>query len=536
MEIMQTLPRQSLLKNRYQIEDILGVGGFGAVYLVKDLRVEGNLFALKEVIALNHQEREHFFFECELLKRLDHPTLPHVYRFFEDESGYRAYMLMDYIDGPDLETLRQQQPEKRFSFPQVIHMMAPIIDALVYLHQQPLPIIHRDIKPANILIPASSRGGVLVDFGIAKEYARDSTTTTVRRCSPGYAAPEQYTSGTSPRTDIYGLAATLYTLLTGVVPPDALVRITEKEHEQLKPLSYFLPTIPPSAAWAIERGLAIDSKERFATIEQFWSAFVGQACPEYTAQSAHEPFDETCISTPLPAVMMPLSARASGEKVLPQSSTKKTHVLLALLAVSIGIVFCTDLFLLLPRSSASVSSLSLPASVVKPAIQTGHTLLPAIAGVANYPHLASSYSGILTNTAVSPRSREVITLTQLQQDGPLLHGTLTLWSRHSNVVVQGMLFPGNVLQLLASNYENNVSIVFTGQVEDNGTITGTYCLSHSGRCDNTYRNSGIWNLIVLPNDVTTFPRFVGPRPSSSSAKKSLPTKTPSKHWNKERDA
>src|SRR5437660_7404763 len=105
-------------------------------------------------------------------------------------------------------------------------IMAPIVDAVAYLHALHPPIIHRDIKPSNIIVPTSDVRSVLVDFGIAKEYDQDSTTTAVRHASPGYAAPEQYGIGTNTRTDIYGLGATIYTLLTGVVPTDAFYRTT----------------------------------------------------------------------------------------------------------------------------------------------------------------------------------------------------------------------------------------------------------------------------------------------------------------------
>src|SRR5438445_12582237 len=109
------------------------------------------------------------------------------------------------------------------------------MDAITYLHKQHPPVLHRDIKPSNIIVPA---GGppVLVDFGIAKEYEPDSTTTTVRRCSPGYGAPEQYSSGTNNRTDIYGLGATFYVLLSGIVPADAfnrMIRLGSKESDKL---------------------------------------------------------------------------------------------------------------------------------------------------------------------------------------------------------------------------------------------------------------------------------------------------------------
>jgi len=225
-DVHAMLPVGTLIGDRYTIVGLLGKGGFSAVYLVRDQRVRGNLFALKEMIDTSKQERARFAFECELLKRLDHSALPRVYRSMEDDQNNRSYMLMDYIEGPNLETLRQKQPQKRFPLSQAMSMMAPIFEAISYLHRQRPPIIHRDIKPSNIIVPTSGDQTVLVDFGIAKEFDPDSTTTAVRRCSPGYGAPEQYNRGTNTRTDIYGLGATLYTLLTGVVPDDAFYRMT----------------------------------------------------------------------------------------------------------------------------------------------------------------------------------------------------------------------------------------------------------------------------------------------------------------------
>src|SRR3989442_6444085 len=135
---------------RYVIEGLLGKGGFGAVYLVRKRRDRQRQFALKEVINPNKQDRERFIFEGEILKRLYHRALPRVYHAFENDRLKRVYLLMDYIQGWDLEALREGQPEQRFPLPLVLALMAPIVDAIMYLHRQDPPIVHRDIKPANI--------------------------------------------------------------------------------------------------------------------------------------------------------------------------------------------------------------------------------------------------------------------------------------------------------------------------------------------------------------------------------------------------
>jgi serine/threonine protein kinase len=274
-DIFLALPNGTMVRDRYIIEGLLGKGGFGSVYLVKDKRVKGNLFALKEVIDPSKQDRDRFTLEGEILRRLDHPALPRVYHAFSDDALLRAYMLMDYIEGPNLEILRQKQAQRRLPLMQVMRIMAPIIEAIAYLHSQQPPIIHRDIKPSNIIVSPAGNEAVLVDFGIAKEYEPDSTTTTVRRCSPGFGAPEQYGGGTDTRTDVYGLAATFYAVLTGRIPADAFQRMLQlgsKGADPLVPIIELVPDIPLLISEAIQQAMSIDSNNRFATVEEFWQA------------------------------------------------------------------------------------------------------------------------------------------------------------------------------------------------------------------------------------------------------------------------
>src|ERR1700694_4313812 len=126
------------------------------------------------------------------------------------------------------------------------------------MHNQIPPIVHRDIKPSNIIVPMRGEEAVLVDFGLAKEYVEGKTTNVIRHGSPGYAALEQYGhGGTTPRTDIYGLGATVYTLLTGVVPADPVIRITEcRDFDSLTPASLLNPMVPTAVAKAIQRAMS----------------------------------------------------------------------------------------------------------------------------------------------------------------------------------------------------------------------------------------------------------------------------------------
>ncbi|MDQ6643133.1 MAG: protein kinase, partial [Chloroflexota bacterium] len=341
-DVHAMLPVGTLIGDRYTIVGLLGKGGFGAVYLVRDQRVRGNLFALKEMIDTSKQERARFAFECDLLKRLDHSALPRVYRSLADDQNNRSYMLMDYIEGPNLETLRQKQPQKRFPLSQAMSMMAPIFEAVSYLHRQRPPIIHRDIKPSNIIVPTSGDQTVLVDFGIAKEFDPDSTTTAVRRCSPGYGAPEQYNRGTNTRTDIYGLGATLYTLLTGIVPDDAFYRMTNigsGNGDPLESANELNPSIPVHISDAIQRSMKLNIEERFPTAGQFWQALSASSVQPITPMPAVQD-----ALTPAPVVPIVANSALSSltTQTQPQEAPERNRrrVLLPLLLVilALGIV------------------------------------------------------------------------------------------------------------------------------------------------------------------------------------------------------
>jgi serine/threonine protein kinase len=255
----------------YTIEGLMGTGEFGALYLVRDRRFSRPFFGLKELIDPSPEDRARFTFEGEILMRLRHPALPRVHRVFEHEQLRRVYLVLDYIVGRDLEALRREQADHRFAFSVAFPLLAPIADALSYLHMQDPPVVHRDVRPANIIVPAGTTPPMLVNFGIAKQQIAGRTTAVIRRGTPGYAAPEQYTSGTSAQTDIYGLGATLYTLLTGIIPPDAVSRVLRGQGtDPLKPARLLLPGLPGEISEAIGQAMAPSAAERFATIEQFW--------------------------------------------------------------------------------------------------------------------------------------------------------------------------------------------------------------------------------------------------------------------------
>jgi len=532
--VQTTLPNGSIVQGRYVVEELLGKGGFGAVYLVRDQRVRGNKFALKEIIDPSKKERVNFTFEGEVLKRLDHQALPRVYRTFDDDKNYRAYILMDYIEGPNLETLRQMQPEKRFSVVQTLHFMEPIVDALSYLHKQRPPIVHRDIKPANIIIPPSDAGAVLVDFGIAKEFDEEGTTTAVRRCSPGYGAPEQYDRGTNLRTDIYGLGATLYALLTGAIPTDALYRLTQlgsKHEDPLEPVSKLAPNVPQHISDAILHAMSISGGERFESIAAFWQALKAQPIEDLVPV----PMDESIAASIYRHDTNPMTPSLESEAVTtrPQSPKKRRLLISALacvglIALVIGLVAGNNLLLAgafghtpvrAPQATQkavvatappqkSVTSAATSRPIVTPTTQpptpqpttqppaTQPTAPPAVQpGQSSLPRLLSAYNGNISDKYTTPATEASITLSQVKQNGSAINGGFAVGSG----LLAGNTFSGSVtndrkIEFTVPGYANLPPLHFDGRIQADESLSGSYCsLNANKQCDRSIGGWGDWN-------------------------------------------
>ena len=517
--VQATLPIGSIVHDRYLVEKLLGKGGFGAVYLVRDQRVRQNLFALKEVIDPNRLERKRFVFEAELLSRLDHPAMPRVYYVFEDDKNDRAYMLMDYVEGSNLEVLRQRQPGKRFSVQQVLSIMAPIMEAVSYLHNQQPPIIHRDIKPSNIIVPTSGNEAVLVDFGIAKEYNPESTTTAIRHASPGYGAPEQYGIGTNTRTDIYGLGATIYTLLTGVVPVDAFYRTTSlgsKGTDPLEPILQCAPNVPQYIADAIYRAMAVDMNDRFPTVRDFWQALTAQLlaqqppAPLVIPASAALQSRPAVVDRPIPPFNNSTTVAMQGRS---ESSTRRFAVpFLLLLALLVGMASAALLLSAILGHQHAQTSIALTAAVVhkttvtvthkqtpipspttrpnpSPTVTPHPSSSPAPAGA---PNVAGTYNGVIIDD-IGP-TRGTMSLSIQQQQGSI-SGTFTV----SGGLIGSGPFTGFVtnkdhIQFTVQSSGVN-PLFFYGSVQSHDGLAGSYCsLDSTGHCNPAAGGYGTWTV------------------------------------------
>lgn len=223
-----TLERGHILKERYRIVQLLGEGGLGGVYRAWDLQLQGPC-AIKEKQVVSPEADEQFRREAMMLLNLNHPNLPRVFDYFAiPERG--QYLVMDFVEGEDLDTRLENAINSGaigLGEAQVLPWMLQVSEALVYLHSQNPPILHRDIKPANIIITPQGQA-VLVDIGGGYGQGRMlQAGSGTRAVTPGFSSPEQYGSGQlDVRSDVYSLGATMYNLLTGVVPPDSIDLMT----------------------------------------------------------------------------------------------------------------------------------------------------------------------------------------------------------------------------------------------------------------------------------------------------------------------
>jgi eukaryotic-like serine/threonine-protein kinase len=252
----------------------------GTVYEAIDQRL-GRTVALKMTFARSAHLRRAFEREARILANLSHPALPRVIDHFSE--GDEQFLVMDYVPGPDLKALLQQQGHP-FAEAEVLRWAGELLDALEYLHSHEPAVVHRDIKPSNLKLTAR-RGIVLLDFGLAKGAVGQTTSDTLSRSvmgySPHFAPPEQMQGErTDPRSDLYSLAATLYHLLTGQVPSDAQRRLTAQLHDEsdpLMPLAELNPKVSPHASSVIMRALALKPAQRWPGAAAMRAAFAASA-------------------------------------------------------------------------------------------------------------------------------------------------------------------------------------------------------------------------------------------------------------------
>jgi WD40 repeat protein/class 3 adenylate cyclase len=238
----------TVIKERYEVLELLGVGGEGRIVKALDRQHE-RLVALKVRPVRDGQAREELLSEARILLAVPpHPALPLVREDFFDGEDY--VLAMDWVEGTDLATLVRDRGRPGLAPSSALAYLAQAAEALTHLHSQNPPVIHGDVKPANVILTTGGRIK-LVDFGLS------SAPNALRRRAgtPGFRAPELAVDGAPSRTtDIYALAATAFALLTGSAPAGVLPAwegIDPAQAEQLEA--------------AIRLGMATDPARRPAT-------------------------------------------------------------------------------------------------------------------------------------------------------------------------------------------------------------------------------------------------------------------------------
>ncbi len=249
-----------ILNNRYVAVNGIAMGGFGAVYLVRDLNLPGKYWALKEMQEESQETKileKSFKIEAEMLSTLEHPSIPRISDFFIEDNKF--YLVMDYVKGETLKKMIFNLKEgEKFPEDKVIPWALSICDVLYYLHNRPTPVVFRDLKPDNIIITTEGEAK-LIDFGIAKVLQGNKIETTLHPLlTAGYAPPEQWMGKAEPRSDIYSFGATIYHLLSGV-HPKTLTR-------PFPPVEEFNITVTPLLSKIISKCLAPELNDRYSSI------------------------------------------------------------------------------------------------------------------------------------------------------------------------------------------------------------------------------------------------------------------------------
>jgi eukaryotic-like serine/threonine-protein kinase len=273
---MNTLLGKALQDGKYTLDELLGQGGFGVTFRATHHYL-GQTVVIKtlNLVNQNHPQfskmEQQFHDEARRLALCVHPNIVRVNDFFIEDNV--PYLVMDYIPGRTLDQIifpNQPLPE-----PIAVHYIRQIGAALEVVHQNGL--LHRDVKPQNIILRQGTQEVILIDFGISREFTDGKTQTHTSLISEGYAPIEQYVmqEKRTPATDVYGLAATLYALLTAQVPIASILR----DRRPMPAPRDLQPQLSAAVNQAVMRGMAVEARYRPSTVSD-WLALLPEASPD----------------------------------------------------------------------------------------------------------------------------------------------------------------------------------------------------------------------------------------------------------------
>ncbi|HVB74777.1 MAG TPA: protein kinase [Ktedonobacteraceae bacterium] len=299
VDIVSLVPG-TCIGGRYIVGSLLSSGGFGSVYRGINTSEGNRPCAIKETYDVTPAARRQALTEVAVLFTFNNPHLPQVYDAFEEPG--RFYLVMQLIEGQNLLELSKVRG-RPCSEEEALRWLLPVIDVLQELHSRNPAVMHRDIKPGNIILTPDERA-VLVDFGLTRLYdPTRNSQTLVRAVTEGFSPIEQYIGKTSPQSDIYSMAATMYFLLTQTVPPVALER---SFHDTLVAPRLLNARISPNIEVALLKALAVNADQRFDSMHAFASALRQPAYAAYAyADAAFAGAQTERIEIPPPPPTLP---------------------------------------------------------------------------------------------------------------------------------------------------------------------------------------------------------------------------------------
>jgi serine/threonine protein kinase len=298
MGLPAALTPGTIIGGHYIIDALINSGGFGSVYRGTDTSEGNRPCAIKEIYNVTPAVRRQALMEASILLTIRSKQLPDVYDALE--SNGRFYLIMELIEGQNLlqllrsrvpgglvgEQMPHQQSQGPCSEQEVLDWLLPVMDVLQELHSRNPPIMHRDIKPGNIILKPDQTA-VLVDFGLSKLYdpARD-TQIMLKAVSEGFSPLEQYVGKTSPQSDIYSMAATIYLLLTNRRPPLAVDRSVR---DTLIPPRQLSPALSPKIERVLLKALSVEADQRYHSMRELSQAMQGSAFDAYSNPTIANP-------------------------------------------------------------------------------------------------------------------------------------------------------------------------------------------------------------------------------------------------------
>lgn len=295
---MNTLVGKTLQNGKYTLEHVLGEGGSGITFKA----IHHYLGQPVVIKTLNEASRrspqyaylEHSFRdEARRLALCNHPNIVRVNDFFTE--GDVSYLVMEYVPGQSLDQI--VFPDRPLPEAVAIHYIRQVGAALQVVHHNGL--LHRDVKPENIILRQGTQEVVLIDFGIAREFTPGVTQTHTSLISIGYAPIEQYMAQAkrTPATDVYGLAATLYALLTAQVPVASILR----DRQPMPAPRDLQPQISAAVNQAVMQGMAVELQYRPQTVAT-WLSLLPAVSPSDAA------FGSGARAQPAPVPTLPVSS------------------------------------------------------------------------------------------------------------------------------------------------------------------------------------------------------------------------------------